>query len=100
MWLPILQRHQLRLLNNWYQESGLMKKYGNIGLLVLIITGSGLSLADCPNSMPQQLLQDCIVYEGAGTTFPSSDYAYMDEYIDWINTQKMQIASNRKTNKP
>jgi len=98
MWLPILQRHQPRLLNNWYRESGLMKKSGNIGLLVLIITGSGLSLADCPNSMPQQLLQDCIVYESAGTTFPGSDYAYMDEYIDRINTQKMQIASNRKTN--
>lgn len=73
-----------------------MKKSVNIGLLVLMLTGSGLSWADCPNSMPQQLLQDCIVYEGAGATFPSSDYAYMDEYIQWINAQKMQIASNRK----
>ncbi|MGD8619540.1 MAG: hypothetical protein PVH54_10200 [Gammaproteobacteria bacterium] len=75
-----------------------MKKSVNIGLLVLMITGSGLSMADCPDSMPQQLLQDCIVYEGAGTDFPSSDYAYMDEYNEWISNQKMQIASNRKTN--
>jgi len=49
---------------------------------------SGLAMADCPSTMPDQLREDCIVYEGAGAHFPTSDYAHMDLYNDWLNEQK------------
>jgi hypothetical protein len=45
-------------------------------------------MADCPNAMPLQLLTDCIVYEDAGQSFPTSDYAHMDLYSSWIEAQK------------
>jgi hypothetical protein len=38
--------------------------------------------------MPVKLLEDCIVYEGAGDSFPTSDYAYMDQYQGWLDTQQ------------
>jgi hypothetical protein len=50
-----------------------------VGLFVITTIASGLALANCPDSMPVQLLVDCIVYEGAGSSFPTSDYARMDE---------------------
>ena len=70
-----------------------MKKYGmnkraRFGFGIFAITVSGLALADCPNTMPSQLLQDCITYEGAGSTFPTSDYANMDLYNKWQNEQQ------------
>jgi hypothetical protein len=65
-----------------------MKIHGNVALLVLTITVSGLSFAYCPITMPQQLLQDCIVNENAGASFPPSDYAYMDLYQEWMKTQQ------------
>ena len=65
-----------------------MKGYTQVGLFVCAITASGLTLADCPKTMPSQLLQDCITYEGAGSTFPTSDYANMDLYNKWQNEQQ------------
>jgi len=65
-----------------------MMKCAEVGLFLFTITASGLALANCPGSMPEQLLNDCIVYEGAGSSFPTSDYAYMDHYQDWLNTQR------------
>jgi len=65
-----------------------MKKCESISLLVFTLTISGLSLADCPNTMPAQLLEDCIVNESAGHSFPPSDYVYMDQYQDWLKTQR------------
>jgi len=65
-----------------------MEKYGSVGLLVFAITASGLALADCPNSMPEQLLEDCIVTEGAGHGFPPGNYVHMDQYQDWLKTQQ------------
>jgi hypothetical protein len=65
-----------------------MKKCGSIGLLVVTTAASGLSLADCPNTLPLQLLEDCIVSEGAGQSFPPGDYVYMDQYQDWQKTQR------------
>lgn len=63
-------------------------KHTGIGSIVATLTSSGLAIADCPKTMPEQLFEDCIVYEGAGSSFPPSDYAYMDEYVSWMDTQK------------
>jgi len=43
-----------------------MMKRAELSLFLFTITASGLALANCPGSMPEQLLNDCIVYEGAG----------------------------------
>jgi hypothetical protein len=40
--------------------------------------------------MPEQLLKDCIVYEGAGANFPTSDFAHMDRYQIWLKTQPQE----------
>lgn len=66
-------------------------KRAQIGIFVSAITASGLALADCPQEMPLQLLQDCIVYEGAGSNFPSDDYAYLDMYNKWLAGQRKMI---------
>jgi hypothetical protein len=67
------------------------------GLFLCGIVTSSLAMADCINTMPGQLLEDCIVYEGAGTSFPPSDYAHMDQYQGWLKTQKAgsQIAKSQ-----
>ena len=65
-----------------------MMKRAEVGLFLFTITASGLVSANCPGSMPEQLLNDCIVYEGAGSSFPTSDYAHMDQYHDWLKTQQ------------
>ena len=59
-----------------------------IGLFLCGIASGSLALADCPDTMPSQLLQDCIVYEGAGSTFPTEDYAHMDLYNVWSKKQQ------------
>jgi len=66
-----------------------------IGLFLCGIVSGNLTLADCPDTMPSQLLQDCIVYEGAGSTFPTEDYAHMDSYDDWLKEQQ-QPAKTRQ----
>ena len=59
-----------------------------VGLFLCgVVTGS-LAIADCPNTLPEQLLEDCLVYEGAGASFPTSDYAHMDLYNNWLKTQQ------------
>ena len=63
-------------------------KYAQVGIFLFTITSSGLALANCPGSMPEQLMEDCIVYEGAEANFPTSDYAHMDQYQDWLKTQQ------------
>ena len=65
-----------------------MKICGRVGLLVVALTASGLSLADCPKTMPLQLLEDCIVNENAGHSFPPSDYGHMDLYREWLKTRQ------------
>ena len=65
-------------------------KQAEVGLFVFMITASGLAMADCPNTMPEQLLTDCIVNEGAGHSFPPSGYVYMDMYQDWGKTQQTE----------
>ena len=73
-----------------------MKEHARVALSVFAITASGMAFADCPNTMPSQLLQDCITYEGAGSTFPTSDYAHMNTYNDWLIEQQRTAANNRK----
>ena len=73
-----------------YERIKVMKmiKYAEVSLAIFIVTSSGVALADCPNTMPEQLLNDCIVYEGAGNSFPTSDYAHMAMYQDWMKTHQ------------
>ena len=59
-----------------------------IGLFLCGVVTSSLAMADCPNTLPEQLLEDCVVYEGAGASFPTSDYAHMDLYNNWLKTQQ------------
>jgi hypothetical protein len=65
-----------------------MNKTVRAGMFLCSFAASGLAMADCINAMPEQLIEDCIVYEGAGTSFPPSDYAHMDQYQDWMKTQQ------------
>jgi hypothetical protein len=67
-----------------------MTKQAEVGLFIFTITASGLAMADCPNTMPEQLLTDCTVNEGAGYSFPPSNYVYMDVYQDWGKTQQTE----------
>ncbi len=74
-----------------------MKKPVCVGLFLCGIAGSGMAFAECPISMPEQLLTDCIVNEDAGHNFPPSDYAYMDMYQDWVKTQQSkQVQSDHE----
>lgn len=61
-----------------------MTRKVTVGLFLCGIVSGSVALADCPDTMPSQLLQDCITYEGAGSTFPTSDYAHMDLYNEWL----------------
>lgn len=55
--------------------------------LFLLATTSTLmaqaAFAECPRTLPMQFYQDCIITEGAGDTFPSPDYAYLEQYMAW-----------------
>ena len=63
-------------------------KHPKVCLFVFMITTVSTASATCPNTMPIELLVDCIVYEGDGaSSFPTSDYAYMDRYQDWLEKQ-------------
>jgi hypothetical protein len=63
-------------------------KHTKVCLFVFMIAAGGTAFATCPNTMPLELLTDCIVYEGDGSSsFPTSDYAYLDRYQDWLKTQ-------------
>lgn len=65
-----------------------MEKCIEVGLILFTITASGLALADCDNTMSSQLLEDCIVHEGAGSIFPPEDYTHMDLYNSWLDDDK------------
>jgi hypothetical protein len=58
------------------------------GTFLCGILASSMAMADCPSTMPVQLLSDCIMNENAGHSFPASDYVYMDLYQDWVKLQQ------------
>jgi hypothetical protein len=60
------------------------------GSLLCGIVASGLAIADCPETMPVQLLTDCIVNEDAGHSFPPSGYVNMGMYQDWVKAQQLE----------
>jgi hypothetical protein len=63
-------------------------KHTQFCLFIFMISACGTALATYPDMMPLELLTDCIVYEGDGSSsFPTSDYANRDRYQDWLNTQ-------------
>jgi len=69
-----------------------------VGLLIGGIAAGGMALADCPSTMPPQLLKDCLVYEsaGSGPSFPKGDYAQMDLFTDWLKEQQTTAKSRRE----
>jgi hypothetical protein len=76
-----------------------MKTHNRI-FFICAIGMSNVVIADCPDTMPGQLLEDCIVAEGSGSTFPNSTYAHMDEYQEWLKTQQLEqlnALANTKT---
>lgn len=62
-------------------------KHSEVCLFAFLITIGSSAFATCPNTMPLELLVDCVMYEGDGSIFPTSDYAHMDHYQDWLKTQ-------------
>jgi len=73
-----------------------MNKKVHVVLFLCGIATSSLAMADCPITMPEQLIEDCIVNENAGHSFPPSDYVYMDMYQEWVKaqqTEKMKIVA-------
>jgi hypothetical protein len=84
-----LQR-ALLLAHNHHERKKFMTmiKHAEVCLSVFMVTVGGTAFATCPNTMPLELLTDCIVYEGDGSSsFPTGDYAYMDRYQDWLKAQ-------------
>jgi hypothetical protein len=74
-------------------------KHAEVGLFLFTITASGVALAaNCPHTMPVQLLEDCIAYENAGHSFPTSDYAHMDQYQDWLKAQQAKLQPKSQPN--
>jgi hypothetical protein len=67
-----------------------MTKHVEAILLIFTTAVSGLAIADCPNNLPVQLLEDCLVYEGAGNSFPPDDYVNMDIYQNWVAAQQAE----------
>lgn len=68
--------------------------------LIVGITGltlAGLAQADCPADMPTQLLDDCIVVEASGSSFPNPTYAYKADYEAWLaqRVQQTQPAAGK-----
>ncbi len=47
--------------------------------------------AECPQNLPTQLLEDCIVIEGSGSSFPHPDYAHMAAYKAWLAKQAPSV---------
>jgi len=73
-------------------------KHAGVGLFVFAFTVSGASMATCPNSMPLELLVDCVVYEGDGSPGSPAGYnAYMDRYQDWLKTQPTTVVFPAET---
>jgi hypothetical protein len=63
-------------------------KHTAVGLFFFTMTAGGVVLADCPHNLPTQLLEDCLIYNSEGESFPASDYAHMDQYQAWLKTQQ------------
>lgn len=53
---------------------------------------AGCANAACPGDLPLQMLEDCIVVEGSGDSFPNPDYAYMKQYQEWRAAKASRIA--------
>ena len=68
-------------------------KHAQVGLFLFAITASGLTLANCPGSMPLQLLEDCIVVEGSGSNFPHKTYHNMELDKEWQVSELAKLES-------
>ena len=68
-------------------------KCAAVGLYITMMGSGGLALAECPHNLPEKLLEDCLIYDSEGETFPADDYAYMNEYQAWLKTQQPEAQS-------
>ena len=66
-------------------------KHAAVGIYIFSMASGGVVLADCPHNLPVKLLEDCLIYDSEGETFPADDYAYMDEYQAWLKTQQSEV---------
>jgi hypothetical protein len=76
----------------------LLKQMEVCTALIFATASAMVYAAECPRSMPVNMLEDCIISENGGTPFPESDYAYIDEYNAWLETQKEPGASDKSIN--
>lgn len=58
--------------------------------LTAITLFSGMANADCPDDMPLNIMDDCIVTEGSGSSFPNATYSNLDEYNDWLDAREVE----------
>ena len=68
-------------------------KHAAVVICIFTMASGGVVLADCPINLPEKLLEDCLIYDSEGETFPADDYAYMDEYQAWLMTQQPEAQS-------
>ena len=74
-----------------------MKIYIQATAFVSTILTGGVASAECPISMPEQLLYDCVIYENSGSEFPTDEYPYKQAYNEWLKTQ--QASENKQDSK-
>lgn len=58
---------------------------------------AGGANASCPIDMPTQFLEDCIVVEGSGASFPHPTYAYMKQYKAWLAEKSAKTVNAAET---
>jgi hypothetical protein len=73
-------------------------KHAAVGIYIFTMASAGVVLADCPHNLPEKLLEDCLIYDSEGQTFPADDYAYMDEYQAWLKTQQPEAQTKTPQN--
>jgi len=66
--------------------------------LTAITLFSGIAKADCPDDMPLNILEDCIVAEGSGGSFPNETYSNLEEYNEWLNSRIVDVEKATNTN--
>lgn len=59
---------------------------------------AGVANASCSIDMPSQFLEDCVVVEGSGNSFPNPTYAYMRQYKAWL-AEKSKTVNEADTGK-
>jgi len=67
--------------------------------LAAISLFSGIANAECPDDMPFNILDDCIVTEGSGSEFPNETYSNLKEYNEWLDTREAEVKISKETSR-